>query len=178
MYIYFEYQYLEALCGIISNILDVCKSTPAENSLSHTHTNSLSVSLSPSLQSQHVVPASSIIWSQKRSCPQSSQCVHRWWSWGVLQDGPCLMGFWNKDFRKGEKEKREKKQWLLIVGAGDFVGGTFALVSGFQLAQHKRGKCHFFSAAGWVSVGLPSRLDRVFTHRIRGFLVSWPRFFL
>ena len=54
MYIYFEYQYLEALCGIISNILDVCKSTPAENSLSHTHTNSLSFSLSPSLQSQHV----------------------------------------------------------------------------------------------------------------------------
>jgi hypothetical protein len=77
--------------------------------------------------------------------------------------------------------------------AGDFVGGTFALVSGFQLAQHKRGKGHFFSAAfpsqlevmvggtltrasvlyvGWVSVGLPSRLDWVFTHRIRGFLVS------
>ena len=37
--------------------------------------------------------------------------------------------------------------------AGDFVGGTFALVSGFQLAQHKRGKCHFFSAA------FPSQLE-------------------
>ncbi len=29
---------------------------------------------------------------------------------------------------------------------GDFPGGllTFALVSGFQLAQHNHGKCHFF----------------------------------
>jgi len=33
--------------------------------------------------------------------------------------------------------------------AGAFAGGllTFALVPGFQLAQHNRGKCHFFSAA-------------------------------
>jgi hypothetical protein len=32
---------------------------------------------------------------------------------------------------------------------GAFAGGllTFALVSGFQLAQHNRGKCHFFIAA-------------------------------
>jgi hypothetical protein len=65
-------------------------------------------------------------------------------------------------------------------------------VPGFQLAQHNRGKCHFFSSAfssqleamvggslararlcmsAWVSVGLPSRLDRVFAHRIRGLLV-------
>jgi hypothetical protein len=33
--------------------------------------------------------------------------------------------------------------------SGVFVGGllTFALVSGFHLAQHNRGKCHFFSTA-------------------------------
>jgi hypothetical protein len=33
--------------------------------------------------------------------------------------------------------------------AGVFAGGllTFALVSGFQLAKHNRGKCHFFIAA-------------------------------
>jgi hypothetical protein len=39
--------------------------------------------------------------------------------------------------------------------AGAFAGGllTFALVSGFQLAQHNRGKCHFFSAA------FPSQLE-------------------
>ena len=38
---------------------------------------------------------------------------------------------------------------------GAFGGGllTFALVSGFQLAQHNRGKCHFFSAA------FPSQLE-------------------
>ena len=30
---------------------------------------------------------------------------------------------------------------------------TFALVSGFQVAQHNRGKCHFFIAA------FPSQLD-------------------
>lgn len=37
----------------------------------------------------------------------------------------------------------------LACRSGAFVGGlmTFALVSGFQLAQHNRGKCHFFSAA-------------------------------
>jgi hypothetical protein len=37
----------------------------------------------------------------------------------------------------------------LTRGAGAFAGGllTFALVSGFQLAQHNRGKCHFFRAA-------------------------------
>ncbi len=32
--------------------------------------------------------------------------------------------------------------------------------------------------SAWVSVGLPSRLDRVFAHRIRGLLVCWPRLFL
>jgi hypothetical protein len=32
--------------------------------------------------------------------------------------------------------------------------------------------------SAWVSVGLPSRLDRVFAHRIRGLLVSLPRLFL
>ncbi len=39
--------------------------------------------------------------------------------------------------------------------SGAFAGGllTFALVSGFQLAQHNRGKCHFFSAS------FPSQLD-------------------
>ena len=38
---------------------------------------------------------------------------------------------------------------------GAFAGGllTFALVPGFQLAQHNRGKCHFFSAA------FPSQLE-------------------
>jgi hypothetical protein len=38
---------------------------------------------------------------------------------------------------------------------GTCAGGllTFALVSGFQLAQHNRGKCHFFSAA------FPSQLE-------------------
>jgi hypothetical protein len=75
-----------------------------------------------------------------------------------------------------------------------FAGGllTFALVSGFQLAKHNRGQCHFRSAAfssqleamvggalarasalrvAWVSVGLPLRLDRALAHRIRGLLV-------
>jgi hypothetical protein len=39
--------------------------------------------------------------------------------------------------------------------AGAFAGGllTFSSVSGFQLAQHKRDKCHFFSAA------FPSQLE-------------------
>ncbi len=32
--------------------------------------------------------------------------------------------------------------------------------------------------SAWVSVGLPSRLNRVFTHHIRGLLVCWPRLFL
>ena len=43
----------------------------------------------------------------------------------------------------------------LVRRAGAFTGGllTFALVSGLQLAQHKRGKCHFFSAA------FPSQLE-------------------
>ncbi len=33
--------------------------------------------------------------------------------------------------------------------AGAFAGGllAFALVSGFQFAQHNRGKCHFFDAS-------------------------------
>ena len=81
----------------------------------------------------------------------------------------------------------------LVRRVGAFTGGllTFALVSGFQLAQHNRGKCHFFNAtfhnlrrwsaapwrglrlsmSAWVSVGLPSRLDRALAHRIRGLLV-------
>jgi hypothetical protein len=43
----------------------------------------------------------------------------------------------------------------LVRRAGAFTGGllTFALVSGLQLAQHNRGKCHFFSAA------FPSQLE-------------------
>ena len=43
----------------------------------------------------------------------------------------------------------------LVRGAGALPGGllTFALVSGFQLAQHNCGKCHFFSAA------FPSQLE-------------------
>ncbi len=43
----------------------------------------------------------------------------------------------------------------LVRRAGAFAGGllTFALVSGLQLAQHNRGKCHFFSAA------FPSQLE-------------------
>jgi hypothetical protein len=43
----------------------------------------------------------------------------------------------------------------LTRGSGAFVGGlmTFALVSGFQLAQQLCGKCHFFSAA------FPSQLE-------------------
>jgi hypothetical protein len=38
---------------------------------------------------------------------------------------------------------------------GDFTGGllTFVLVSGLQLTQHNRGKCHFFSAT------FPSQLE-------------------
>ncbi len=43
----------------------------------------------------------------------------------------------------------------LVRRTGAFTGGllTFALVSGLQLAQHKHGSCHIFSAA------LSSRLE-------------------
>ena len=81
----------------------------------------------------------------------------------------------------------------LARGAGAFAGGllTYALVSGFQLAQNYCGKCHFFSAAfpsleamvsgalarasalhvGLGVGGTTIASDRVFAHRIRGLLV-------
>jgi hypothetical protein len=82
----------------------------------------------------------------------------------------------------------------LVRRTGAFSGGllTFALVSGLQVTEHNRGQFHFRSSTfssqleamvggalarasafrvSWVSVGLPLRLDRTVTHRIRGLLV-------
>ncbi len=88
----------------------------------------------------------------------------------------------------------------MIRGAGTFKGvlPTFVLVSRIHLAQQYRDDDHFLSASSssqhetmvdgalsrasavstWVSVGLPSCLDREVAHRIRGFLVCGPHLYL
>jgi hypothetical protein len=77
----------------------------------------------------------------------------------------------------------------LVRGTGAFAAvlPSFALVSGMSFAQHNRGFGHFFSASfssrreamvggsltralAWVSVGLPSCLDRALANHTCGFL--------
>ena len=80
----------------------------------------------------------------------------------------------------------------LVRGAGAFAAvlPSFVLVSKMPFAQHSRGFATSFSTASssrfevmvggaleptfvsaWVSVGLPSCLDRALVHRTCGFLV-------